>query len=537
MMETPIPDAGRRRGRPRRTHATDGPRPRGPRSRPRQEPRAAGEDGGGNRLQAPRRTRRDRLLPVLLFLACFGAYVGNGDFLHGSDQEGNMLFSVNLLKRHSFSLTLPDAPASFHWRLKEPGEDARRVAFDEELYEQGRLTPTAYPYYLATTRHPGTYVNTFGIGAALTGLPVYALLDLFTDVESDRWWWWHGGALTASLLTAATALLIFLAARRFVAPLPALLVALSFGLGSCAWPVSSQALWQHPANSFFLALGAFFLLASPERRRCAAYCGAALGMAVLCRPPSAVAVVCVGVWLAWADRRRLPAYVAGGLPFAAVLLAYNTWWFGSPFEFGQTMASRAIALLTTGSEDVWSGPLWESLPGLFVSPQRGLVFYSPVLLFGIAGAVFAWKQERYRPLIPLQISALLLIVAAARWYDWGGGSTWGYRSIVDAIPFLALSMIPLIERVAASPRLLALFGAALLWSATVQFVGAWSYNIVGWLKQWQEHADPDRASLWQWTRPQIVWHMANFESQRAGKQSAMRQYVRRATPILQPPPE
>ena len=482
--------------------------------------------------QPPETPRRDRLLPVLLFLACFGAYVGNGDFLHGSDQEGNMLFSVNLLKRHSFSLTLPDAPASFHWRLKEPGEEARRVAFDEELYEQGRLTPTAYPYYLATTRHPGTYVNTFGIGAALTGLPVYALLDLFTDVESDRWWWWHGGALTASLLTAATALLIFLAARRFVAPLPAFLVALSFGLGSCAWPVSSQALWQHPANSFFLALGAFFLLASPERRRHAAYCGAALGMAVLCRPPSAVAVVCVGVWLLWADRRRLPAYVAGGLPFAVVLAAYNAWWFGSPFDFGQTLSSGAIALALAGSEDLWSGPLWESLPGLFASPQRGLAFYSPVLLFGFAGMALAWREGRYRPLVPLQAAALLLIVVAAKWWDWWGGAAWGYRSIVDTAPFLALSMIPVIERVVAGRRTAALFGAALLWSVAVQFVGAWSYSQVGWLEQWEEHDDPDKASLWRWTRPQIAWHVAHFGPQRALKHAIMRDYVGKPGPIL-----
>ena len=359
------------------------------------------------------------LLPVLLFLACFGAYVGNGDFLHGSDQEGNMLFSINLLKRHSFSLTLEDAPSAFNWKLAEEG---RAVDFDAALYEQGRLVPTAYPYYLATTEQAGVYVNTFGIGAALTGLPVYAALDLFTDIENDRWWWWHGGALTASLLTAATALLIFLAARRFLAPLPAALVALAFGLGSCAWPVSSQALWQHPANSFFLTLGAFFLLASPERRRHGAWCGAALGMAVLCRPPSALAVVCVGLWLLWADRRRLPAYLAGGAPFAAVLLAYNAWWFGSPFEFGQTISSRAIALVLTGSADIWTGPLWESLPGLLVGPQRGLAFYSPVLLFGFAGMALAWREARYRPLVPLQAAALAMIVVAARWYDWWGGA-------------------------------------------------------------------------------------------------------------------
>ena len=482
--------------------------------------------------------RRNWLLPALLVLVCLGAYTSNGDFLHGTDQEGNMLFSVNLLKRQSFSVTAQNAPTSFFWKLEEPGEEPRGVVVEEwdwrlgALYEQGRLKPYSYRYYLAETTHPGRFVNTFGIGAALVGLPVYAVLDLFTDIETDHWWWWHGGALTASLLTAATALLIFLAAGRFVAPLPAFLIALAFGLGSCAWPVSSQALWQHPANTFFLALGAFFLLASPERRRSAAYCGAALGMAVLCRPPSALAVICVGAWLAWTDRRRLPAYVAGGLPFAAVLAAYNAYWFGSPFAFGQTISSQAIALVLAGTDDIWSGPLWESLPGLFVSPQRGLVFYSPVLLFGFAGAVLAWKDARYRPLVPLQVAALLMIVVAAKWYDWWGGATWGYRSIVDTVPFLALSMIPVIERVVADRRILALFGALLLWSAAVQFVGAWTYNHTGWLKQWEEHDNPDKASLWRWAHPQIAWHAANFGEQRALKHELMREYESDLKPIL-----
>ena len=506
--------------------------------RTRKRPRRTGHAAPAARPRPADRPRRDYIPLALLFLICFGAYVGNGDFLHGADQEGNMLFSVNLLKRHSLSVTPRDAPASFFWKLEEPGEEPRDVEVEkwspgiDALYRQGQLKPSIYQYYLAQTRYPETFVNTFGIGTPLVGLPVYAVLDLFTDIETDHWWWWHGGALTAALLTAATALLIFLTARRFVAPLPAFLVALSFGVGSCAWTVSSQGLWQHPANTFFLALGAFFLIVSPERRRNAAYCGAALGMAVLCRPPSALVVVCVGVWLLWADRRRLPAYVAGGLPFAAALAAYNAWWFGSPFEFGQTVSSQAIAFRLAGTDDIWSGPLWESLPGLLASPQRGLAIYSPVLLFGFVGAALTWKDPRYRPLIPLQAAALFLIVVAAKWYDWWGGSAWGYRSIVDAVPFLALSMVPAIERVVAERRVRVLFGVLLLWSATVQFVGAWTFNHVGWLKQWEEHDNPDKASLWRWTRPQIVWHIANFEAQRTLKHRYMQEYVSDPKPIL-----
>ena len=58
-------------------------------------------------------------------------------------------------------------------------------------------------------------------------------------------------------------------------------------------------------------------------------------------------------------------------------------------------------------------------------------------------------------------------VEASKWYDWWGGSTYGYRSIVDTAPFFALLVIPVIERVIANRRMRMLFGVLLLWSATV----------------------------------------------------------------------
>lgn len=526
-------------------------RQRGPRRAAPASPRSlksqkdlSGDSARGRKAQpapaAPGRTGKTPsqiFLPVLLFFVCFIAYVSNGDFLPGADQQGNMLASVNLLKRHTLSLGPRDAPNAFLWALERPGKEPQRISLGQwsraadDLYAQGRLK-AVNRYYLAETRHPEEYVNTFGLGAAMTALPVYAFLDLFVDIESNRYWWWHGGALTASLLTAFAAVFVFLAARRFVGSLPAVLTALAFGLGSCAWPISSQALWQHPATTFYLSLGACFLVGIPERRGYAAYCGAALGMAVLCRPTSAIVVVCVGAYLLWANRRWFAGYVLAGLPFAVILALYNGYYFGSPFEFGQTIASKRIALAFTGSADLWQSPILESLPGLFISPSRGLVFYSPVLLFGLVGAVLAWKQPRYRPLIPLQAATLLLILVAAKWFDWWGGSTYGYRPIVDTAPFLALMMIPVIDRVVSSRWMLGLFGALLLWSAAVQFVGAWSYSLSGWTSQWKDYDNPDKASLWQWRRPQIVYHIANFQSERATKKRLQQRYTKKRMPIL-----
>ena len=406
---------------------------------------------------------------ALLFAVCFGAYVSNGDFLPGADQAGNMLFSVNLLKRRSLSLGPADAPHAFSWTLQRPGVAPRPVALHdwnaaaEAARREGRLKHTGNAYYLSATTRPEAYVNTFGIGAALAGLPVYALLDRFVDIERDHFWWWHGAALTASLLVAGAAACVFLAARAFVRPLPAALAALAFGLGSCAWPVSSQALWQHPASTFCLSLGALFLLRSGERPRAAAWCGAAFGMAVLCRPTTAVAAVCACAYLLWVDRRRCAACMLGGLPFLAALVAYNSFHFGSPFEFGQSVASRIIALRDTGSDHLWQSSWLESVPGLLVSPARGLVWFSPVLVLGLLGAVKVWREPRYRPLIPLQAAAVLMVLVAGKWFDWWGGSTWGYRSIVDTTPFLALLTIPVIERVTAGRATRVLCAALLAW--------------------------------------------------------------------------
>ncbi len=510
-----------------------------PAGRPGARPRTKGASAAGRAATAAGRAAARRFaLPAVLFAVCFAAYVSNGDFLPGGDQEGNALFSVNLLKRHSLSLGPPDAPHSFFWTLEQPGVQPRPVAIEawndaaEAAYRQGGLKAPERRYNLAATTRPDVYVNTFGIGAVLAGLPVYAVLDLLVDIATDYFWWWHGGALTASLLTALAAVFVFLAARAFVKPLPALLAALAFGLGSCVWPVSSQALWQHPASTFCLSLGAWFLVRSPERRRAAAWCGAALGMAVLCRPTTAVAVVCVGAYLLWADRRRCAAYVLGGLPFLVILVAYNSYYFGSPFVFGQTVASKIIALRDTGSDSLWQSSWLESLPGLFISPSRGLVWFSPVLLFGLAGAAAVWRDPRYRPLIPLLAAVALMILVAGKWFDWIGGLTWGYRSIVDTTPFLALLMVPIIERVIAGRGTRVLFAALLVWSVGAQFVGAWSYSVIGWHTMTLEYEDPNRASVWLWRRPQIGWHLANFAAERAQKKRLMASYADYPRPIL-----
>ena len=484
---------------------------------------------------------------VWLFLICFSAYTLNGDPLVGNDQKSSMITSVNLLKNHSLSVTPQQAPLWFIWYSQRPGEEGKRISinrWDKEvaaLYEAGQITPRPY-YYMAESVHPGHYVNVFGVGAALTALPVYGLLNVFTDIASNYALWWHAAKLLAAALIALSAVLIFLSMRRFVALPAAFFGALAFGLGSCAWSLSSQALWQQTPAMFFLALGAWFLFGSAERKHFALYCGAALGAAVLCRPTGVFAVFCVGLYFLVVGRRDLfqypIKYALGVLPFAAAMWLYNDYYMGSPFTFAQSVVGEYVSTIKTGSDDVWQTPLFVGLGGLLFSPSRGLLFFSPLLLLGFAGAGMLWQNPRkYAPLIPLLVAALAMLITAAKWFDWWGGWTYGPRPIADIGVFLALLMIPVLDKVFTTSWMRGTFVALFVYSFAVQAVGAWSYDL-----QWNNKNNMNidrlehRGRLWSLSDGQIWYYMANFRSARKSKQQRMQVlWFDKKSPVVETP--
>ena len=463
-------------------------------------------------------------MALLVLGLCWSAYMINGDPLPGNDQQANMLMSVNLLKHASLSIDPRQAPENFIWQVNRPREEPSSgtlstwSAAAQRSYETGELT--AHPkYYLVPSTHPQQYVGTFGLGASLTALPVYGLLDLFVDVASNRYWWWQGAKLTASLLVAFTALLVFLTLLHLVPMTSAVLGALAFGLGSNVWSISSQALWQQTPYLLFLVLGAYFLFISTERKSAAAYCGMALGMAVLCRPTGAFAVVCVGVYFLSISRSLFLYYVLGGLPVAFALGAYNAYYFGSLFTFGQTLAGESIAQLKLGDgAGVWSLSTWvEGFAGLLVSPSRGLVFYSPVMLFGFFGVLLTWRQrQRFAALIPLQVAMSIEFAVEALHFDWWGGWTYGPRPLVGTMGFLALSMAPAMETLVRTRWLRRLLIALLMYSFAIQFIGAWSYNLIGWNNKGNMNIDEPqhRHRLWSISDNQIMYYATDLATQR-----------------------
>lgn len=81
-----------------------------------------------------------------------------------------------------------------------------------------------------------------------------------------------------------------------------------------------------------------------------------------------------------------------------------------------------------------------------ISPSRGLLVFTPVLVFSIAGILRALRSGWMRPLsICLTVLVILHWVSISLFVGiWWGGYSYGPRLFSDMLPILVLFLIPLL---------------------------------------------------------------------------------------------
>jgi len=438
---------------------------------------------------------------TLLALALLGIYLANGDFYPIEDAVPSILLTDSLLQDGDLAFRADEIPETVIWtlvasesdytnvRLQSFDDKIRQLVLQHELYasekycDGGRCVPSAIE---------GLYVNTFMPGSGLTAVPFLAAVHATQGpLAENRWWLWYGGKIVAAFCVAVSVVLIFLTVVSFVPRGPALLIAGAYGLGTCVWTVSSQALWQHGPNEMFLALGVFALTRANRDWAWAGLCGFALSAATWCRPTGVIVVVAVGIYLLLTDRRGLLAYILAGLPLALAMFAYNAYYLGSLFAFGQTELQH-VAYGKTGNPEIWSTPMWYGLVAMMISPSRGLFIFSPFLIFAIWGGWRAWRDPEFAVLRPLSPAILAIWCLEAQHFDWWGGWSYGYRHIVDTVTLLAPLLAPVITDILAVGRRRNVFLLAVGWSILVQVIGAIGFNMWGWnARHGYEITNPD----------------------------------------------
>ncbi|MFZ4668634.1 MAG: hypothetical protein ACOYML_05000 [Microthrixaceae bacterium] len=391
--------------------------------------------------------------PLVLFLVVFGVYQLNVVDSTRNDPALTPFSAASLV--HDGDLDLSEYPAEVF--IERP------VVITGSEPGATFTSADAVGVALARGGSGATITDYFPVVPALFAVPAVVVADSIAAVT--------GGADADTLLVtgrftpyhlATAALIVALAVlvarsiacrvltgsesrRRWLATGAALV----FAFGTTAWSVASRALWQH-APSLLILMAALWIVVGLDRpgpdaadddgsveppRWWAPALGALLAAAVATRPTNAWFAIALLVWLGVRHRKQFGRAVAGA---ATVVVAFGLLLLltGMPFPPPYFAASR----IAVGSQTV------AALGANWISPNRGLLWSSPIVLLAVPGAVIWWRTPRRRPLVvALGATIGLVTLSVSSFGQWWAGHTFGARFMTEALPALFLLSLPAVD--------------------------------------------------------------------------------------------
>lgn len=405
-----------------------------------------------------RRAERWATSAAALAVVVFGVYQLNVVDETGNDPSLAPYTAVSIL--HEQNLDLDEFPDEVF--LERPivitGRDVDGVGDGDVFTDLAALDAAR------TAAGPDARVlDYFPVVPALLAVPAVAVVDGVAAVTGtpdsrelllqDRFAPYHVASaalvVTLAVLAARALALAVLTGterrRRWTATGAALVLA----FGTTAWSVASRALWQHGPSLLFSLLALLMVVrvdpvrtdddpAGPPRAagRDAVLLGVALALAVVSRPTNAVLAVALIVWLA-VRRRDLVLRAVGGAAAVAVATMALLALLGSPIPPPYYGGGRV---------DLHDG-LLDALAANWVSPSRGLLLTTPVVLLAVPGAVHWWRDRDRRPLVvALVVTVVAVWLSVSAFPQWWAGHTFGPRFMTEALAPLFLLALPALDR-------------------------------------------------------------------------------------------
>jgi hypothetical protein len=340
----------------------------------------------------------------------------------------------------------------------------------------------------------GHFYSWYPIAGPLLATPLYLPLLAIPHIRQ-----WEPGALvalarileklTASAYAASSAVVLMLLLERLVSRRWAWILTFVYAFGAATWSTSSQALWQHGPGQ--LAIAACLLClerwwADRKSSRWIWFCGTCAGVAVMVRPLNIILLpgLALALLLGRAAIQDLVRAFAPVIVAGLLALTYNLVVFQS-----------ASGAYVTTVERNWIG----GLSGILFSPGRGLLVYTPAVLFALFA--FARRSRAARvahlPVFVVSVAFITgccLIVAA--WPKWWGGYCWGPRMLTEIIPPLIVLIAigaPAFNKIW-SKRL---FATAALYGCAIQAIGVYFYPNGHW-DNTPIPVDSAPERLWNW---------------------------------------
>lgn len=342
------------------------------------------------------------------------------------------------------------------WRFPQGSDGTAMLATAESLLYRGTLA-VDHSFLADDGISPsarlgadGRVYSKYGIGFPLLEIPVLAAADLAAgatgaDPAAAR-------VVLLSLLNPALAALCCLLVASIAQGLGASSAQANVLGGSCGLATllgahaTSDGADVLLATLLTAAIAALATYSRTLRFRAALGCGVALGYAVLTKSAFVIVVPAFAAGMLAIPRQarrqsRGPTsrreLVAGWTAFlapvaAAVVatLALNTLRFGSPTANGY-------------NAPIMTADMAQGMFALTLGLNKGLLWYAPPAVLGVVGCLRVRDGDTPVAAVTLLASASLAL-ATSRFYDWGGGWTWGPRYLLPAVPALVAGCAPLL---------------------------------------------------------------------------------------------
>jgi hypothetical protein len=308
----------------------------------------------------------------------------------------------------------------------------------------------------------GRLISDRPLALSLLAAPAYLITNVATYTPQPS-------TVTAALLTLASVLVLYLVLRRCLPARWAFGGAAVFALGTASWPISSVQLWPHGPGQLAAAL---VLLGLSAGQPFAA--GLAAGVGVLVRPVTAVVGIVLAATAAWGRRwREAAALLLPTLLALGAVATYNRWAFGS-FSISGGYASTFRDNITGQSPLRYLG----NVVDMAVSPQNGMLFWSPMIIACLVGLWHAWATTPDWARRGA-VTGLVYLLVHLRLNRASGGLPYDYRypleGLMLATPALVLGARALAQRGEAATKVLV---AAVMASVLLQGIVATTFECV-----------------------------------------------------------
>jgi hypothetical protein len=386
------------------------------------------------------------------------------------------------------------------------------LLLDHSLYLdqwiQPRLAEPLGPngLYFAAKSH-GHWISPYPIITPVVVTPLYVLPAWWLSRQSPPLYPYSVGflvaavtmeKLSASLIAAMSGALLFLAFRKIASRNVSLVVALIYGLASNTWTISSQALWRHGLTELSFAFLLWALFRVPDSPSAPFWAGLALAVATANKPLEAILIVPFLLYFGRGQWKNWLLFLAPLVALGSLVFSYNLYFFAN------LLGVYSVQSLVTegGAHFPFLARLGVGLPGLLVSPSRGLLVYMPWTAFAFWGAARLWKEKSPGWSRPLIVALAAVFVVQVGGINWWAGWCFGPRYATDLLPFLAWFLVPVWTSIRARPVLRLVFAATVAIALWVQVVGAFYYPAGNW-DGWPVNVDLEPQRCWDWSDNQV----------------------------------